>query len=175
VSISIAAFVTWFVVMHAGGADPTVAAVRGFAAAVAVLIIACPCAMGLAVPTAMMVATGKGGELGILIKGGEALQRAGDVDTVALDKTGTVTAGRPSVTDIKSVQPVTDDELLKMTAAIESVSEHPVAGAIVRTAKEKGFSFQPPSDFESHTGMGVSGKVDASPDVAGKDGSVCRP
>jgi Cu+-exporting ATPase len=100
VSIAIATFVTWFVAVHSAGSAPAEAGVRAFAAAVAVLIIACPCAMGLAVPTAVMVATGKGAELGVLIKGGEALQRAGDVRTVVLDKTGTVTEGRPTVTDV---------------------------------------------------------------------------
>jgi Cu+-exporting ATPase len=101
ISIAIATFVIWFVAMHAAvGVGPSVAMVRAFAAAVAVLIIACPCAMGLAVPTAVMVSTGRGATLGILIKGGEALQRAGDLTTVVLDKTGTVTAGKPEVTDV---------------------------------------------------------------------------
>jgi Cu+-exporting ATPase len=99
-SIAIATAVAWFVVLHAGGTAPGAASVRAFAAAVAVLIIACPCAMGLAVPTAVMVATGRGAELGVLIKGGEALQRAGDVSVVVVDKTGTVTEGKPAVTDV---------------------------------------------------------------------------
>ena len=93
-SLAVVTFVVWFI------AAENAPAVRAFAAAVAVLIIACPCAMGLAVPTAVMVATGKGAELGVLIKGGEALQRAGDLNTIVLDKTGTVTEGKPAVTDI---------------------------------------------------------------------------
>ena len=100
ISLSIATFATWFVALHVGGASPGTATVRAFAAAVAVLIIACPCAMGLAVPTAVMVATGRGAESGILIKGGEALQRTGDVTTVVLDKTGTITEGAPAVADV---------------------------------------------------------------------------
>src|SRR5205085_7511971 len=120
ISIAIATFVTWFIL-----AD-TAPGVRAFASAVAVLIIACPCAMGLAVPTAVMVATGKGAELGVLIKGGEALQRAGSIDTVVLDKTGTITHGRPTVTDLV-VAPNgswSDDELLAFVAAVESSSQH---------------------------------------------------
>src|SRR4051794_14184892 len=131
ISLAIATFVVWFV------ADGS--AVRAFAAAVAVLIIACPCAMGLAVPTAVMVATGKGAELGILIKGGEALQRAGDVTTVVLDKTGTLTEGRPTVTDAITApgSAWSPDSLLRIVAALESSSEHPLADAVVRHARER--------------------------------------
>ncbi|HEV2851641.1 MAG TPA: heavy metal translocating P-type ATPase [Thermoanaerobaculia bacterium] len=158
ISIAIATFVVWFV---AADAAP---AVRAFAAAVAVLIIACPCAMGLAVPTAVMVATGRGAELGILIKGGEALQRAGDVTTVVLDKTGTITEGRPTVTDVipASGSPRGKDELLGIVAALESSSEHPLADAIVRHAKERGIALLPAEGFQSITGQGAVGIVGGS-------------
>jgi len=128
-------------------------------AAVAVLIIACPCAMGLAVPAAMMVSTGRGAELGVLIKGGEALQRAADVDTVVFDKTGTITAGQVTVTDITGL----DATSLALAASLESVSEHPLAAAIVRhsaTLNGAGARLGVPTDFASHTGRGVTGIVD---------------
>lgn len=162
VSIAIATFVTWFVAVHAGGASGGEATVRAFATAVAVLIIACPCAMGLAVPTAVMVSTGKGAELGVLIKGGEALQRAGDITTVVLDKTGTVTEGRPTVTDIVRVNDATleEPELLRLVASLEGSSEHPVADAIVRHAQDRGVMLTPADAFESVTGHGVQGVVD---------------
>jgi Cu+-exporting ATPase len=151
--IAIAVFAVWFV------AADTAPAVRAFAAAVAVLIIACPCAMGLAVPTAVMVATGRGAQLGVLIKGGEALQRAGDVTIVVLDKTGTVTEGQPVVTDI--IAPGwRDDELLRLVASVEASSEHPLADAIVRNAKARGVELAAPTAFESVTGRGVMGVVD---------------
>jgi len=162
VSIAITTFAVWFIVVHANGASAGEATVRAFAAAVAVLIIACPCAMGLAVPTAVMVSTGKGAELGVLIKGGEALQRAGDVNTVVLDKTGTVTEGRPMVTDLVRAPDIAlnDDELLRLVASIESSSEHPLADAIVRHAKTRALTLSIPSAFTSVTGRGVQGVVD---------------
>jgi Cu+-exporting ATPase len=160
ISIAIATFVAWFVM-----AD-TAPGVRAFAAAVAVLIIACPCAMGLAVPTAVMVSTGKGAELGVLIKGGEALQRAGGITTVVLDKTGTVTEGRPTVTDvIRAPETVsttgrTTDDVLGLVASLEASSEHPLADAIVRHAKDRGLTLQPADGFQSVTGRGAIGVVD---------------
>ena len=167
ISLAIATFVTWYVAADlAGIAAP---AVRGFAAAVAVLIIACPCAMGLAVPTAVMVATGKGAALGILIKGGEALQRAGDVTTVVLDKTGTVTEGRPTVTDVLPA-PGTGlgaVELLRLVGSLESVSEHPLADAIVRRAKDEGLALVAPESFEAVTGRGAVGVVEGRALVVG--------
>ena len=160
ISIAIATFVAWFVVADSAPG------VRAFAAAVAVLIIACPCAMGLAVPTAVMVSTGKGAELGVLIKGGEALQRSGSINTIALDKTGTVTEGRPTVTDVVRAPATlftgesTTDDLLSLVASLESSSEHPLADAIVRYAKDKGLVLQSPDQFESVTGRGAMGVVD---------------
>jgi len=155
VSIAVLTFVVWFVAADLAGV--TAPAVRAFAAAVAVLIIACPCAMGLAVPTAVMVATGRGAEAGVLIKGGEALQRAGAIDTVVLDKTGTVTEGRPTVTDLVRAPGAahTDDELLALVASLESASEHPLADAIVRHARERGLALAPAERFRSVTGRGA--------------------
>jgi P-type Cu+ transporter len=158
ISIAIATFVVWFV------AADSAPAVRAFAAAVAVLIIACPCAMGLAVPTAVMVATGKGAELGVLIKGGEALQRAGDLRTIVLDKTGTVTEGRPTVTDLV-VAPGSSreaDEVLRLVASLERLSEHPLADAIVRHARDHGTPLATPEAFESVTGRGAVGVVEGA-------------
>jgi Cu+-exporting ATPase len=164
-SLAVATFVVWFV---AGGEG---AAVRAVAAAIAVLIIACPCAMGLAVPTAVMVATGRGAELGVLIKGGEALQRAADLTTVVLDKTGTVTEGRPAVTDLVPVPGAsrTDDELFRLVASLEALSEHPLADAIVRHARERGLALSPPQSFESLTGRGATGVVDGAALAVGNE------
>jgi Cu+-exporting ATPase len=153
VSIAIVTFLAWYFL-----AD-TAALPRAIAAAVSVLIIACPCAMGLAVPTAVMVATGRGAELGLLIKGGEILQRAGDVNTVVLDKTGTITEGAPSVGRVIAVGLVGEAEILAVAASLERHSEHPVGAAIVRAAQERGVQFEAVSDFQSRTGSGVSGVV----------------
>jgi len=161
IGISIVTFAIWFGVLTNAGSPVGQAAVRAFAAAVAVLIIACPCAMGLAVPTAVMVATGRGAEGGVLIKGGEALQRAGDVTTVVVDKTGTITEGRPSVTDIVRTpsSPLDDNTILTLAASLEQSSEHPVAGAIVRGAKERSLALVVPTAFESLTGRGATAMV----------------
>jgi P-type Cu+ transporter len=158
ISIAIATFVVWFVV----GPEPSL--IPAFAAAVAVLIIACPCAMGLAVPTAVMVATGKGAEAGILIKGGEALQRARDVGTVVLDKTGTVTEGRPAVTEVVAApgSGLAGERVLALAASLEASSEHPLAEAIVRHAEERGIARMEAESFESRTGQGAVGVVDGS-------------
>jgi P-type Cu+ transporter len=153
VSIAIVTFLVWYFLADAAALP------RAIAAAVSVLIIACPCAMGLAVPTAVMVATGRGAELGLLIKGGETLQRAGDVTTVVLDKTGTVTEGIPSVGRVIAIGPETESEVLAAAGSLERHSEHPVGMAIVRAARELDARLETVDDFRSHTGSGVSGRV----------------
>ncbi len=159
--LSMITFAVWFVMLWNAGAGGGAASVRAFAAAVAVLIIACPCAMGLAVPTAVMVATGRGAEGGVLIKGGEALQRAGAITTIVLDKTGTITEGRPAVTDIVAATNTTHtaDGVLALAASLEAMSEHPVAGAIMRAVAARGLTVAPATAFESLTGRGVTAMI----------------
>ncbi len=171
ISIAVATFAIWFVASHVSGGSVGEALVRGFATSVAVLIIACPCAMGLAVPTAVMVSTGKGAELGVLIKGGEALQRAGDVTAVILDKTGTVTEGRPTVTDVVRPDNATmgDDELLTLVASVEASSEHPLADAIVRYARDRELVLVTLESFASVTGRGATGVVDGRAVAVGNE------
>jgi Cu+-exporting ATPase len=168
-SLAIATFVVWFVVGDVHGI--TAPAVHAFAAAVAVLIIACPCAMGLAVPTAVMVSTGKGAEFGILIKGGAVLQELGTITTVALDKTGTVTEGRPTVTDVVGANgnPVTDDEMLALVASLETMSEHPLAEGIVQYARSRGAVLSPPEGFQSISGQGATGNVSGRALIVGNE------
>ena len=154
--LAILTFAGWEIFAHSAGI------MQAFAAAVAVLVIACPCAMGLAVPTAVMVATGRGAAFGLLIKGGEALQRLEKVDTVVLDKTGTITAGRPEVTDIL-LNPngsISRDEFLRLAAALERASEHPLGEAVVRNAAEHNLGIPLAESFQSITGRGVSGIVE---------------
>ena len=152
--IALATFVVWISV---GGLT---ALPHAIVAGVSVLIIACPCAMGLAVPTAVMVATGRGAELGLLIKGGEILQRAGDVDTVVFDKTGTITEGQPRVSRVIATAGIAESEVLALAASLETHSEHPLAAAIVKKAGENGIELRPAQSFRSHTGSGVTGVVD---------------
>jgi Cu+-exporting ATPase len=154
------AIVTFFVWRYFA---PDAGVMQAFAAAVTVLVIACPCAMGLAVPTAVMVATGRGAAFGILIKGGEALQRLEKIDTIVLDKTGTITAGRPQVTDVllagSETNDIAEDQVIRIAAALERASEHPLAEAVVRYAHERGLSLTQPETFESLTGLGVVGMI----------------
>ena len=134
---------------------------------VAVLIIACPCAMGLATPTSVMVGTGRAADMGVLFRKGEALQSLRDAEVVALDKTGTLTEGRPRVVDVVAHGAVTQDELLRLTAALEIRSEHPIAEAIVDEANDRGLPLADVSDFEALPGFGVVGTVDGRRILAG--------
>ena len=154
--IGIAAIV--FLLWLAFGPDPSYA--NAMLAAVAVLIIACPCAMGLATPTAIMVGTGKGAGLGILVRSAEALERAHNLDTVVLDKTGTLTLGQPAVTDIVPADGVDDDRLLHVAASAEQRSEHPIAVALLDAAQTRGLTLAEPSDFEALPGHGIRTTVD---------------
>jgi len=155
--IALLTFSTWYAFVGSEGL------VRAIAASVAVLIIACPCAMGLAVPTAVMVATGRGAELGILIKGGAALERAAQLTTVVFDKTGTITEGMPAVVHV-SVAPSTAsrDDVLRIAATIESWSEHPLATAIVAEATRAGVVISKATSFEAIAGQGAIGVADGN-------------
>jgi Cu+-exporting ATPase len=134
---------------------------------IAVLIIACPCAMGLATPTAIMVGTGKGAESGVLIRGGEALEAAHKVGAIVLDKTGTITRGKPVVTDVIPTATLARDELLALAAALETGSEHPLGQAIIDSAREAALELPPAADFDSIAGQGVQGSVDGTPVMIG--------
>jgi Cu+-exporting ATPase len=143
-------------------------AAAAFTAAVAVLIIACPCAMGLATPTAILVGTGRGAQLGILIKGPEVLENTRRVDTIVLDKTGTVTTGRMTLTDVVAATGLDEPELLRYAGAVESASEHPIAAAITAGAKTRLDLLPDISDFSAEPGQGVSGVVDGHAVLAGR-------
>ena len=151
--IAIATFLGWYLIP----AESSLA--QALTAAVAVLIIACPCAMGLAVPTAVMVATGRGAELGILIKGGEALERIAQLDTVVLDKTGTLTVGEPSVTEFAVASGFDEMDVLSLAASLENSSEHALAEAVVGYAQGRGGSLSAATEFTATPGGGVEGKV----------------
>jgi Cu+-exporting ATPase len=163
IAIAAVTFAVWFFAAGEGSF------VRALAASVAVMIIACPCAMGLAVPTAVMVATGKGAQLGVLIKGGAALERASEITTVVLDKTGTITAGKPAVTDVVIASGAALDEtaMLAAAASLEASSEHPLAAAIVAHAKGRGIKLTRAGSFKSLTGRGTTGVVDGRNVLAG--------
>jgi P-type Cu+ transporter len=126
---------------------------------VAVLIIACPCAMGLATPTSIMVGTGKAAEMGVLFRKGDALEALQGIQTIALDKTGTLTRGKPELTDFINSSDVADTELLRLIASVENLSEHPMAQAIVNATKQKGMTLEDATDFEANPGFGVSARV----------------
>ena len=152
--VAIATFLGWIVF----GPDPKF--VHGLVSFVAVLIVACPCALGLATPTAIMVGVGKGAEHGILIKDASALEIAKRVTVVLMDKTGTITTGTPTVTDIVAFHPYSKDQVLRIAASVEQYSEHPLAQSILSYAKSRKIDVEPVSDFESMPGTGVKGKLD---------------
>ena len=149
IGIAIITFIIWFFV------GPPPALTFAFLNFIAVLIIACPCALGLATPTAIMVGTGKGAEQGILIRSAEALERFYKIDTLLLDKTGTLTEGKPEVTDIIAVSPHSQEEVLVLAAAVEHDSEHPLGRAVVRAALEKELKISPATDFKAIPGHGA--------------------
>ena len=151
---ALVAFAAWSI----WGPEPRLA--HALLSAVAVLIIACPCALGLATPMAIMVGTGRGAGAGVLIKNAEALERLEKVDTVVVDKTGTLTEGRPRLAAVTSIAPFTEDDALRFAASVERGSEHPLAGAIVAGATDRGISIPPSQDFESITGRGVTALVE---------------
>jgi Cu+-exporting ATPase len=154
ISIAIATFVIWF------NFGPFPALTFALLTFVAVMIIACPCALGLATPTAVMVGTGKGAEKGILIKGGESLETAHKLDTIVFDKTGTLTRGEPEITDIVTQNDYSEEEILKYAASAEKVSEHPLAEAIIKRAKEKKIELHDPKNFNAIEGHGIEAEVD---------------
>jgi P-type Cu+ transporter len=155
VIVALLAFVGW----AAWGPEPRLA--YAFLSAVAVLIIACPCALGLATPMAIMVGTGRGAAAGVLIKNAEALERLGRVDTLVVDKTGTLTEGKPRLAQVTALAPFSQDHVLRLAAGLEQASEHPLAAAIVAGARERKLVPPPVSEFESLTGRGVSGTVES--------------
>ena len=154
ISIAVATFIIWF---DFGPAPPLTFALLNF---VAVLIIACPCALGLATPTAVMVGTGKGAENGILIKGGESLETVHRVDTILFDKTGTLTKGEPEVTDLITMPLFLEDELLRLAAAAEKGSEHPLGEAVLRKARERNIVIGETQEFRAIEGHGVEATVE---------------
>ncbi|MBR0903177.1 heavy metal translocating P-type ATPase [Bradyrhizobium liaoningense] len=159
--VAMAAFAawTWF------GPEPRLA--FGLVAAVSVLIIACPCALGLATPMSIMVGVGRGAQAGVLIKNAEALERMEKIDTLVVDKTGTLTEGKPKVVSIVPAAGFAEDDILRMAASVERASEHPLADAIVRAAKEKQLTPGQVEQFDSPTGKGATGKVDGRTIVLG--------
>jgi Cu+-exporting ATPase len=154
IGIAIVAFVAWMI----WGPEPRFA--HGLVAAVAVLIIACPCALGLATPMSIMVGVGRGAGLGVLIKNAEALERFEKIDTLVVDKTGTLTEGKPKVTSMSAINGFTETELLRLAATLERASEHPLATAIVNAATERELVLGVAEGFDSPVGKGVTGSVD---------------
>ena len=161
IAVALLAFAAWAWF----GPEPRLA--YGLVAAVSVLIIACPCALGLATPMSIMVGVGRGAQAGVLIKNAEALERMEKVDTLVVDKTGTLTEGKPKVVAIVPAAGFEETEVLRLAASVERASEHPLADAIVRAAKERKLDLGKVDDFDSPTGKGATGKVDGKTIVLG--------
>ena len=166
VAVAVIAFVTWSLV----GPPPAMA--YALVAGVSVLIIACPCALGLATPMSIMVATGRGAQAGVLIKNAEALERFAKVDTLIVDKTGTLTVGKPKLVAVMATPGQDENEILYLAASLERGSEHPLAGAIVAGADDRDIAIAQATDFEAITGKGVTGKVDGKLVALGNDKMV---
>jgi len=158
---AVAAFAAWATF----GPEPKLA--FGLVAAVSVLIIACPCALGLATPMSIMVGVGRGAQIGVLIKNAEALERLEKVDTLVVDKTGTLTEGKPKVVAVVVAAGLQENDLLQLAASVERASEHPLADAILRAAKERGIELGAVEGFDSPTGKGATGKVSGKSIVLG--------
>jgi Cu+-exporting ATPase len=154
-------FIVWMIATHS--------LERSLASTVAVLVVACPCAMGLAVPAALTVAVGRGAQLGVLFKGGEALERLAHLDAIVMDKTGTLTVGRPVLSAVHSLGESTDDNLLRMAAAAEERSNHPLAHAVVDAARARGLVWQPAEDAQVLPGRGLSAKVEGHDCLLGNE------
>lgn len=168
VLVSIATFVIWMTV----GPEPHFG--HALLNAIAVLIIACPCALGLATPMSIMVGTGRGAQAGVLVKNAEALQALDKVDTLVIDKTGTLTEGRPKLVAVEPSSGVSTDEVLALAAALEARSEHPLARAIVEGAKDRKLALGAVDGFESQTSLGISGRVDGKAVVVGNAAQMRR-
>jgi Cu+-exporting ATPase len=156
-AVAAAAFAAWLAV----GPEPRLS--HALVAAVSVLIVACPCALGLATPMSIMVGVGRGARAGVLIRDAQALERFEKVDTLVIDKTGTLTEGRPAVTAIRPAAGWDEGELLRLAASLERASEHPLGEAIVRAATERGLALSEPAGFDSPVGRGVMGEVEGRP------------
>ena len=166
--VALLAFAAWAI----WGPEPRFS--YGLVAAVAVLIIACPCALGLATPMSIMVGVGRGAQAGVLIKNAEALEHMEKVDTLVIDKTGTLTEGKPAVTAIVAAPGFDEAELLRLAASVERASEHPLAVAIVRAADERGIANAQVSGFNSPTGKGALGIVEGRKIVLGNAAFLAR-
>lgn len=162
IGIAAVTFIAWYFFVPLSADANVTLFTRALINTVAVLVIACPCAMGLATPTAVMVGTGKGAQLGILLKKSESLERAGEISTVVLDKTGTITRGQPAVTHVHTYNfPAGEDELIRLVATVEKASEHPLGEAITAEANARGLSLSEPLGFSALEGQGVKAEVDS--------------